>query len=95
MKKIYSPLLEGLLALYLGIEWVQVKPRIGLVLFSFQLVELYQGSTLTLWQRTNITEYFTIEKSIFLSIIIRKSKPVNKLIRLVNLTYTLCETERK
>ncbi|KAL0710726.1 hypothetical protein Bca4012_017704 [Brassica carinata] len=23
MKKIYSPLLEGLLALYLGIEWVQ------------------------------------------------------------------------
>ncbi|KAH0932686.1 hypothetical protein HID58_009803 [Brassica napus] len=25
MKKIYSPLLEGLLALYLGIEWVQVE----------------------------------------------------------------------
>lgn len=24
MKKIYSPLLEGLLALYLGFEWIQV-----------------------------------------------------------------------
>lgn len=25
MKKIYSPLLEGILALYLGFEWIQVN----------------------------------------------------------------------
>lgn len=25
MKKIYSPLLEGLLALYLGFEWIEVN----------------------------------------------------------------------
>lgn len=31
MKKIYSPLLEGLLALYLGFEWIQVEklPHFG------------------------------------------------------------------
>lgn len=29
MKKIYSPLLEGLLALYLGFEWIQVIGFLG------------------------------------------------------------------
>lgn len=32
MKKIYSPLLEGLLALYLGFEWIQVRFELILVL---------------------------------------------------------------
>jgi len=27
LKKIYSPLLEGLLALYLGFEWIQVNSK--------------------------------------------------------------------
>ena len=32
MKKIYSPLLEGLLALYLGFEWIQVNLDILLLM---------------------------------------------------------------
>ena len=33
MKKIYSPLLEGLLGLYLGFEWIQVLLYYRLILF--------------------------------------------------------------
>ncbi|RWV92819.1 hypothetical protein BHE74_00037507 [Ensete ventricosum] len=35
MKKIYSPLLEGLLALYLGFEWIRVEklPHFGFFIF--------------------------------------------------------------
>lgn len=41
MKKIYSPLLEGLLALYLGFEWIQVT----LATYFFVIIKLTVGLT--------------------------------------------------
>lgn len=45
MKKIYSPLLEGLLALYLGFEWIQVRFELILVLrkLGVKLEEKWNG----------------------------------------------------
>lgn len=60
MKKIYSPLLEGLLALYLGFEWIQVTL---LTYFDVELITKFSFDTIKLkelfsfcfdWQTNNI-----------------------------------------
>lgn len=60
MKKIYSPLLEGFLALYLGFEWIQVKSWTRYLMLYYQFVSEAQTDRFVctifciVWQTNNI-----------------------------------------